>query len=123
MPGTEYVSASEAVAGELGDPNDAATSTYFRTGSPYKVVIFGHTHIPAMHPEYENPGNPNYIVDPDETPCRTIYANSGTWIDQAGENGAYVETEGVPDEKRLYVCVMEYPGKTVIRNYRGFISI
>lgn len=122
VPGAEFVRAPEAVTSELGDLYDAAASTYFRTGSPYKVVIFGHTHTPFMKNNYENAGYPDFVVNPDETPCLTIYANSGTWIDSPGYRGNYVETEEI-DGNRLYVRVKEYPGKTVIEDYTGFIDL
>ena len=120
VPGAEYVLAPEAVEGELGGLYEAATSTYFRPGSPHQVVIFGHTHIPLMR---KNNGNSSYpdFVDTDETPCRTIYANSGTWVDQAGEKGTYVETEEIG--KQLHVRVKKYQGGTDTVIDEGFVKI
>jgi UDP-2,3-diacylglucosamine pyrophosphatase LpxH len=125
VPGAENVSAPEAVDGELEDLYKAATSTYFRPGSPYKVVIFGHTHIPRMGNIYENSSYPDFVVVPDENACLTIYANSGTWVDQAKKGCTYVETEEVQtqDEKRLYVRVKRYPGNAIISGYEGFVKL
>ncbi|HYA40474.1 MAG TPA: metallophosphoesterase [Syntrophobacteraceae bacterium] len=118
VPGADYVSASEAVVGEIGDLYEAAASTYFRPESSCKVVIFGHTHEPSMRNTYKST-SPDFVVDED-TACETIYANSGTWVDYAGKCGNYVETE--IDGNRLYVRVKEYPGKNVIKGYAGFIE-
>ncbi len=115
VPGN--INVPSAIMGDLEKLSHAASSTYFDPSSHINVVIFGHTHVPTMVKHYEYNAN-----DPEKTTCRAIYANSGTWIDSAGEGGSYVETEDVQDEKRLYVRVMRYPGETVIEDYAGFIE-
>jgi hypothetical protein len=74
-----------------------------------------------MHNDYVNTGSPDYVVNPDETPCQTIYANSGAWTDDAKHGCTYVETEEVAN--RLYVRVKGYPSQTVIDNCQGFVEI
>ncbi len=114
-----------AIMGDLENLSYAAAHTYFRAGSHINVVIFGHTHVPIMSKSYydENDVQSDNAADPNENACRNIYANSGTWVDQARKGGTYVETEEAQDEKRLYVRVKEYPGKTVINAYEGFVEL
>jgi len=122
VPGAEQVDAPMAVIGELGNLYEAAASAYLRPGSDKKVIIFGHTHIPDMWKgDYGNSGRSENDDDPAQTPCRAIYANSGTWVDQAA-CCTYVETEEVREEL-LYVRVKEYPGDTTISDYQGFIEM
>ena len=122
VPGTGNVDAIMAAEGE-GDQLGlfpAAKASYFKDNPEARVVIFGHTHTAEIERDFENPGNPNYIVDPDVTPCRTIYANSGAWIDSAKYGCTYVETEEVGN--RLHVSVKAYPGKNIISGWKGFVE-
>ncbi len=121
VPGTKNVDAFIAAKSDAFGLFSAAKATYFQDNPEFKVVIFGHTHTAELQPDYENPGNPNYIVDPDVTPCRTIYANSGAWTDDAKYGCTYVETE--EDGSRLYVKVKTYPGNNILSGCKGFVEI
>ncbi len=118
------INVPSAIAGDLENLLYAASSTYFHAGSHINVAIFGHTHVPIMCKSYyDGDVQSDNAPDPNESACRTIYANSGTWVDLARKGGAYVETEEVQDEKRLYVRVKEYPGNTIISDYGGFVEL
>ena len=79
-----------------GDLCEAASSTYFSSGSDVKVVIFGHTHTPILVTDI--PGFPGA--------SNTIYANTGAWVDSAKQGCTYVETEVV--DRNLHVRLKEY---------------
>jgi UDP-2,3-diacylglucosamine pyrophosphatase LpxH len=121
IPGTESIDAFTAAKDDAFGLFTAAKNVYFHPAPRSRVVIFGHTHRADMLREYENPGNPNYIVDPETTPCRTIYANCGAWIDGATFGCTYVETS--EDTDRLYVSVKAYPGNNVINGWKGFVTL
>lgn len=121
IAGTKDVDAFAAAKDDALGLFTAAKGVYFHPASESKVVIFGHTHTAYMQRDFENPGNPSYIVDPERTPCRTIYANSGAWIDGAKFGCTYVETR--EDADRLYVSVKAYPDNQVINDWKGFVSL
>ncbi len=58
-------------------------------------------------------------IDIKEIPSRSIYANTGAWVDQSKYGCTYVETEEVAEEKRHYVRVKDYPNNTC--RYEGFV--
>ena len=120
IPGTRKVDAVMAAKGDQLGLFSVAKAVYFEDAGP-RVVIFGHTHKAEMLQEFENPSNPDFICDPDTSPCRTIYVNSGAWVDSAAFGCTYVEVEEV--ENRLYVRVRAYPGKNVLNGWRGFVQI
>jgi UDP-2,3-diacylglucosamine pyrophosphatase LpxH len=97
-----------AIMGDLENLYIAAQTTYFSTLHPtIDIVIFGHTHIPLLKKDKINPSDENPAA-----PCRRIYANSGTWVDQ-GRNCTYVETEEKPESRQHYVRIKSYQkGKT-----------
>ena len=121
IPGTKNVDAATAAQGDQFGLFEAAKTVYFQDNPSSRVVIFGHTHTADMQREFENPENPNYICDPDTTPCRTIYANSGTWIDSSKYGCTYVETE--EEGNRLHVRVKSYPENNVVKDWRGFVVL
>lgn len=122
VPGN--IGVPSAIMGDLENLSHAATSAYFRADSHFNVVIFGHTHVLAMSKSYYDDDDlSDLAANPGDNACRTIYANSGTWVDLAKDSCTYVETEEVPNQKRLYVRVKEYPGKTVINTYEGFVEM
>ncbi|MHC1727282.1 MAG: hypothetical protein AB9866_14960 [Syntrophobacteraceae bacterium] len=117
------INVPSAIMGDLENLFHAAACTYFHAGSHINIAIFGHTHVPNMGKSYYESGvHSDNAENLTETPCRTIYANSGTWVDKAGEGCTYVETEEALDEKRLYVRVKRYPKNTVVSDYEGFIE-
>lgn len=107
-----------AVENDLGNLNGAADKAFFYPGSQTKIVIFGHTHVPTL---WKGGRDGDAKSDPNNTPCPVIYANCGTWVDEAGYRGTYVETE--ESDGRCWVRVKEYPGKKVINHFEGFVEI
>ncbi len=120
-PGREKVDALMALEAEELGLFAAARAVYLHDAAQARVVVFGHTHTAEMQRAFENPGNPNYIADPDTTPCRTIYANSGAWVDSARYGCTYVETR--EENNRLRVSVKGYPENVIINGWRGFLEI
>ena len=59
--------AGSASAGELD--NQAKNQYFLNPGSDVRIVVFGHTHVPTIEASVNHLGQ------------KTIYANSGTWID------------------------------------------
>jgi UDP-2,3-diacylglucosamine pyrophosphatase LpxH len=117
------INVPSAIMGDLGSLYYAAASTYFHIGSHINVVIFGHTHGPVLTRSHYQTGTMTHNGgDSPNTPCRTIYANAGTWVDKSKSGCTYVETEDVPGDKRLYVRVKSYPGNAVVADYEGFIE-
>jgi UDP-2,3-diacylglucosamine pyrophosphatase LpxH len=96
VPGSGRVSVFTAVESDGLGLDGAADDTYFRRGSDIKVVIFGHTHIPALLPDI--PGFPGA--------GNTIYANTGAWVDGAKDGCTYVETEAA--DGNLHVRLKGY---------------
>jgi UDP-2,3-diacylglucosamine pyrophosphatase LpxH len=122
VPDAEKVGPDSSVENDMGNLNVAADKTFFYPGSETKVVIFGHTHVPAMWKgDCDIDAKSDNARDPNQTPCPVIYANSGTWVDQAGYHGTYVETE--ESQGRCWVRVKEYPSKKVIADFEGFVEI
>jgi len=98
-----------AMISDAGNLQFAATKTYFHAGSDTNIVIFGHTHAPIMNKFYlYEPGHGGGYMH--NVPCRQIYANSGTWVDDSDKGCTYVETEEVRGEQRHYVRLKSYPG-------------
>lgn len=82
-------------------------------GSDTSIVIFGHTHAPIMNKFYlYEPGHGGGYMH--NVPCRQIYTNSGTWVDDSDKGCTYVETEEVWGEQRHYVRLKSYPGNDCI---------
>jgi UDP-2,3-diacylglucosamine pyrophosphatase LpxH len=112
-----------AVAGDLANLAAAASQAYFsHFGSNVNIVIFGHTHIPFMDPTYEADLSRDGVGYSGDDPCRQIYANCGTWVDQA-KHCTYVETEEVADKRRHYVRVKKYPENEILDGYEGFVRM
>ncbi len=110
-----------AIMSDVGNLAWAASFAYFdHAGSNANIVIFGHTHIPEMDKHYAEGQAPITGHGIDE-PCREIYANSGTWVDQSGYFGTYVETQEMPDMKRHCVRVKKYPGNDTL--HEGFVEM
>ena len=110
-----------ALIGEVGDLYLAAVNAYFSLfGADQNIVIFGHTHKADLKKSYllvEAPAAKDIHID---IPCRSIYANCGTWVDSA-PFCTYVETEENVAAKRHYVRVVTYPDKTVLQE--GFVKL
>jgi len=95
-----------------------------KIGFKIDIVIFGHTHIPAMNnPAKNTPTSGGDISIPGEIPSGYIYANSGTWVDKSQYGCTFVETEEVPNERRHYVRIKGYPGNNVVNGYEGFVEV
>jgi len=114
-----------AIFSDLGNLSFAASLAYFmQIGSKIDIVIFGHTHIPAMNnPAKNTPTSGGDISIPGEIPSGYIYANSGTWVDKSQYGCTFVETEEVPNERRHYVRIKGYPGNNVVNGYEGFVEV
>jgi len=48
-----------------------------------------------------------------DLPCRSIYANCGTWVDAAPST--FVETQMDTNKERHYVRLWNYPGKDLLQ--------
>jgi hypothetical protein len=108
-----------AIVSDLENLAWAASFSYFdHFGSNTNIVIFGHTHIPDMDKHYDLDPITGHTSD---EPCRYIYANSGTWVDQGEYGCTYVETEEVSDRKRHYCRVKRYPGNDCL--HEGFVDM
>jgi len=79
------------------------------TSPDINIVIFGHTHTWKNEDPYPSLDETAEEADPSSPPqpCKTIYANSGTWIDH--KLCTYVETEVDQDKQLHYVRVKSYP--------------
>jgi predicted phosphodiesterase len=80
------------------------------------IAIFGHTHAwenkdpyPSLD-ENDQGSGPSYPPHP----CKSIYANSGTWIDST-HLCTYVETEADEGNQWNYVRVKSYPGNQLLQ--------
>lgn len=105
-----------AVMGDLGDLSLAASLIYFFPGrkEDQNIVIFGHTHEADIRKHYfmeEAPAVKDIHCD---LPCRSIYANSGAWVDSV-QNCTYVETQEDTAAGRHYVRLFTYPSKTLLQ--------
>lgn len=111
-----------AVIGDVGDLHQAAMQVYFSLfGSDENIVIFGHTHKADIRKSYileEAPAVKDIHLD---LPCRSIYVNSGAWVDSA-PYCTYVETQEDADAKRHNVRLLSYyPSKTLLQE--GFVKL
>ena len=122
-PEAEKINSLMAAINERDTLYDAANCTYFFNGSSKDIVIFGHTHRPYMKGIPVADGIQTF--DDDENACMKIYANSGTWVDSAGEGGTYVETEEAEakEGKRLYVRLKKYTRTEDVITDWGFVSV
>jgi hypothetical protein len=96
----------------IDDNEDLTWAAYHvLSGSGQNIVIFGHTHVPALKRSFL--GEPLEDVGdiPLNVPCHLIYANCGTWVDSVPST--YVETQEDTDAGRHYVRVWNYPSKTL----------
>jgi len=118
----DRITFTTAVAGDIGNLYPAANSTYFsHLNNSRRIVIFGHTHDPLMHPQGIDPTETFANHDPEE-PWINIYANCGTWVDKSEYGCTYVETEEMPDKGRHYVRVLKYPPAKEPM-YEGFVRM
>lgn len=69
---TVKIPAGEAItrAAIAAETDDQAVAQYFTNATDKRLVVFGHTHEARIIPSVNNKGE------------KTIYANSGTWIDK-----------------------------------------
>lgn len=107
--------ALRADGGLLGTAIDRAF--YERHG--VKVVICGHTHTALMN------GRPP-VVQPADTPaepCRRIYANTGSWVDDKEARTTFVETEHDRDAGRLWVRLKWFRGNRVQTDEELFVTL
>ncbi len=90
-------------------------------GSDQNIVIFGHTHTADLKKSYileEAPAVSNIHLD---LPCRSIYVNSGTWVDSA-PYCTYVETREDAAAGRHNVRLLSYsPSRTLLQE--GFVKL
>ncbi len=111
-----------AVIGDIGNLYLAAIHVYFSLfGSGQNIVIFGHTHRADLKKSYileEAAGVENIHLD---LPSRSIYANSGTWVDSA-PYCTYVETQEDTAAGRHNVRLWSYyPSRTLLQE--GFVKL
>ena len=96
-------------------------STFPSLVQDQNIVIFGHTHKADLRKSYileEAPEVENIHLD---LPCRSIYANCGTWVDSA-PYCTYVETQEDAAAKPPLCAAPElYPTKTVLQE--GFVEL
>lgn len=121
-----------AALSDIGNLWASANSAFhLSTASNINIVIFGHTHVPAMNRYFVR--EPGKNSDKSKIPCRSIYANCGTWVDQkqprspnprtgnvANYECTYVETEISTDKPRHYVRVKSYTDNKIIEE--GFVE-
>jgi len=121
----DNINVPTAIIGDIGNLSYAASIAYLQHAqSNANIVIFGHTHQASM---LKNPVN---VLNPDQSdpdgmvPSGSIYANCGTWVDSAEAGCTYVETEEVPEKKRHFVRVKEYPTNATEHAalYEGFVD-
>ncbi|GAB1348141.1 hypothetical protein MASR1M107_03520 [Ignavibacteriales bacterium] len=103
-------SAAEAILGANDDDLTDLQSKiqYFDTDLSKRIVIFGHTHKAKVVP-FENPKGE-----------KTIYANSGTWIDHSLNypNSTFVVvTEGGTDSPLTFVNLYQYTGNGTVTQW------
>jgi UDP-2,3-diacylglucosamine pyrophosphatase LpxH len=104
-----------ATIADTGDLSLAADRVYFSIfGSDQNIVIFGHTHKADLKKSYILEAAPDVQNIHLDLPCRSIYANSGTWVDGA-PYCTYVETQEDSAAGRHYVRVLTYPAKTLLQ--------
>ena len=104
-----------ATISDSGDLSLAAYRVYFSIfGSDQNIVIFGHTHKADLKKSYILEAAPEVADIHLDLPCRSIYANSGTWVDSA-PYCTYVETQEDAAKGRHYVRVLTYPSNTLLQ--------
>jgi UDP-2,3-diacylglucosamine pyrophosphatase LpxH len=127
------INSSTAIMSDMGNLWFAANSAFhLNAASNINIVIFGHTHVPAMNRFFLR--EPGKNSDKSKIPCRSIYANCGTWVDQQqprnpnprtgnveGYDCTYVESEMSADQRRHYVRVKSYTDKEIIEE--GFVEM
>jgi UDP-2,3-diacylglucosamine pyrophosphatase LpxH len=127
------VNSTTAIMSDIGNLWFAANSVFrLNTATNINIVIFGHTHIPAMNRFFLR--EPGKGADKSRIPCRSIYANCGSWVDQqepknpnprtgnvAAYGCTYVETEELADKRRHYVRVKSYTDNETIEE--GFVEM
>lgn len=95
----------------------AAYRVYLGPGTDpdINIAIFGHTHAWENEDPYPSLDVTDQESGPSSPsqPCKTIYANSGTWIDS--KLCTYVETEADGESQRHYVRVKSYPGNQLLQ--------
>ena len=110
---TNGVKALTAVLDDMGswggNLGQAVEDVYFNNEGA-KIVVFGHTHVPALRTFPENP----YLIDDSgnrsDPECEAIYANSGSWVDSC-KKATWVETEKDPVAKKHWVRLRWYDEK------------
>jgi UDP-2,3-diacylglucosamine pyrophosphatase LpxH len=109
-PNHSEVSANQALWADAGILEDIIWQEYGKPSRKPRIVVCGHTHHYALY-AYKDGGKFNLGLERDrETPEEGydfLYANSGTWVDQAPLR-TYVETEEDPDQGRHHVRVLKY---------------
>jgi len=101
------VTNAEAVLDDVMHLYTAAITQYFRKKHKADIVIFGHTHVYALHAL-------NFDVDFEKTTheemqigYKHIYANSGTWCNRK-KHCTFVETEVDENAGKHHVRLKEY---------------
>lgn len=109
-----------ATISDAGDLSLAADRVYFSIfGSEQNIVIFGHTHKADLKKNYLMEAAPDVQNIHLDLPCRSIYANCGTWVDSV--RSTYVETQEDVDSERHYVRLWTYPSKKLLQE--GFVEL
>jgi len=110
-----------ALIGDVGYLHQAADYVYFSIfGSDQNIAIFGHTHKADLKKNYILKEAPAVQDIHRHLPCRSIYANCGTWVDSA-PYCTYAETQEDAGAGRHYVRVLTYPSKTLLQE--AFVNL
>ena len=127
------VDSGKAIVSDTGNLWLAANSVFHLSTAPnINIVIFGHTHIADINRVFLR--EPGKGADKSKIPCRSIYANCGSWVDQpqprspnprtgnvAAYECTYVETELSDDQRRHYVRLKSYTDNELIDE--GFVEM
>lgn len=109
-PAHPEVDATQALLADAGALENAVWHVYGKTARKPRIVVCGHTHSYGLFAG-DRHGFANLAHEPDLEPPAGgygfLYANAGTWIDQARLR-TYVETEEDPDAGRHHVRVMKF---------------
>ena len=97
-----------------------SSGLFFHFRSDQNIVIFGHTHKADLRKSYILEAAPKVENIHLDLPCRSIYANCGTWVDSA-TYCTYVETQEDAAANRHYVRLRAYPNNTVLQE--GFVEL
>ena len=103
-----------AVIGDEGHLRLAADWVYFRHTLDQNIVIFGHTHKAELVKHYIMEEAPAVQNHDRNLSCRSIYANSGAWVDSV-QNCTYLETQEDAAAGRHYVRLWTYPSKNLLQ--------